>query len=146
MSKGLYAFLKDDEIFVVVCKTECPDEWNNLRELDGWEVESDEQFYIMGTDARAELEETISGEMLTYKSNDITYFRCPVSSDIADFLKLKEIIGFILIQSETLIDEGLVYEMFSGQEIEGLICAFYTENKKNEIFELDEKGNILGLK
>lgn len=146
MSKGLYAFLKEDEIFIVVCKIECPDEWNNLRELDGWEVESDGQFYIMGTDARAELEETMSGEILTYKSNDTTYFRCQVSNQVADYLKLKQILGFILIQSETLIDEGLVYKMFSDQEIEGLIGAFYTENKKNEIFELDEKGNILGLK
>ncbi|MFV0541277.1 MAG: hypothetical protein ACK5MZ_08585 [Aestuariibaculum sp.] len=146
MNKGLYSFVKNDELFVVICKTENPTEWKNLRELDGWEVESDDQFYIMGTDARAEIEETEHGKLLTYKANEIIYFKCSITNEVTAFLKDKETIGFFLIQSEISIDEKQVYKMFKKQEIESLICAFYTENKKREIFELDEKGNILGLK
>lgn len=144
MNNGLYAFVKDDELFVVVCKPECNNEWNKLSELNGWEVESDDQFYIMGTDARAELDEDT--KTLTYQSTDTIYFKCPVSSEVINFLKLKQELGFFLIQSETLIDAESVFTLFANQEIEGLICAFYTEDRKKNIFELDEEGNIIGLK
>ena len=146
MNKGLYSFVKDDELFVIICKTENPAEWQQLRTLDGWEVESDDQFYIMGTDARAELEKTTSEPLLIYKSNEEIYFQCAISNEIVDFLETKEILGFFLIQSELSIGKEQAYKMFLDNEIEGLICAFYTENKKNEIFELDVEGNITGLK
>lgn len=147
MNKGMYAFAKDNDIFVVVCKTECPDEWEALRELDGWEVESDDMFYIMGTDARGELEETLSEKLLVFKSNKTTYFKCPISDEISTiFISTNCENGFMLIQSELLLDENQIYQLFTEQEIEGLICCFYTDEKKREIFNLDEKGNIIGLK
>lgn len=146
MNKGLYAFLKEDEIFVVVCKSECLNEWENLRQIDGWEVEADDKFYIMGTDARAELKNTTSEKLLEFKSNDATFFKCPISTEFEEYLIKKGAIGFFLIQSEDLVDEEQAFQMFSDGEIEGLICAFYTKEKKIEFFELDENGNISGLK
>jgi hypothetical protein len=147
MNKGMYAFAKGDDIYVVVCETECPNEWQALRELDGCEVESDDMFYIMGTDARAELEETMTEKLLVFQSNESIYFKCPVSDEVLDILTSSNgESGFMLIQSNLLLDENQIYQMFSEQEIEGLICCFYTEEKKREIFELDEKGNILSLK
>lgn len=133
-NSGLYAFVKDDDVFVVVCKPECTNEWNKLSELNGLEVESDDKFYIIGTDARAELDENT--KTLTYKSNDTIYLKCPVSSEVIAFLKLKQELGFFLIQSEISIDEESAFIMFANQEIESLICAFY----------MDEEGNIIGLK
>ena len=147
MNKGMYAFVKDNEIYVVVCKTECPNEWQALKELEGYEIESDDMFYIMGTDARGEMEETSSGKLLVFKSNETTYFKCPVSDEVSNFLISPGFEGgFMLIQSELLLDENQIYEMFLEQEIEGVICCFYTEENKRETFELDEKGNILSLK
>lgn len=143
----MYAFAKDNDIFVVICKTECPNEWQALRDLDGWEVESDDMFYIMGTDARGELEETLSEKLLVFKSNDTTYFKCPISNELLNiFTSTGKGNGFMLIQSDLLLDENQIYQMFTKQEIEGLICCFYTDEEKREIFNLDEKGNILEMK
>ncbi|NDV95902.1 hypothetical protein D0T84_13415 [Dysgonomonas sp. 521] len=147
MNKGMYAFAKGNDIFVVVCKNKCPDEWQALSGLDGWEVESDDMFYIMGTDARGELEETLSEKLLVFKSNETTYFKCPISDDVLNILvSTSGEEGFMLIQSELLLDENQIYQKFTEGEIEGLICCFYTDEKKREIFNLDEKGNILELK
>ena len=127
MNKGIYAFVKDNEVFVVVCKTECSNEWEALRELDGCETESDDMFYIMGTDAWGELEETLSEKLLVFKSNETTYFKCPISAEILTILTRENERGFMLIQSELLLNENQVFQMFSEQEIEGLICCFYTD-------------------
>ena len=107
MNKGLYSFAKDNDIFVVVCKSECPNEWQTLNELNGLEVESDDMFYIMGTDARGELEETISEKLLVFKSNETIYFKCPVSDEVLNILiSTSGEEGFMLIQSELLLNEN----------------------------------------
>ncbi len=36
----------------------------------------------------------------------------------------------MLIRSELLLDEDQIYQMFTEQEFEGLICCFYTDEKK----------------
>jgi hypothetical protein len=101
----------------------------------------------MGTDARGEFEETLSEKLLVFQSNKTTYFKCPISDEISNiFISTNCENGFMLIQSELLLDENQIYQLFTEQEIEGLICCFYTDEKKREIFNLDEKGNITGLK
>ena len=146
MNKGIYAFINYDEIFVVVCKTECPNEWKKLNELEGYEVELDDDFYLQETDGRGELEETLSGKLLVFKSSDENiYFKCPITDDILKHFTSTE--GeFVLIQSELLLDENEVLEKIEEGEIERLICFFYTEEEKRKHFELDEKGNILEVK
>ena len=133
-------------MFFIICKTENPTEWQQLITLDDCEVESNDQFYIMGTNGRAELEKATSETLLIYKSNEEIYFQCSISNEIVHFLETKETLGFFLIQSELPTGKEQAYKMFFENEIESLICAFYTENKKNEIFKLDVEGNIKGLK
>lgn len=142
MNKEIFAFIKNDNVFVVVCGSEC----EKLNELNGCEIESDDLFYIMGTDARGELQETSSGKQLIFKSNDVTYFRCPLEDEVLEQFSSNESLGFCLIRSEVLIDEEEAYRMFTGQEIDGVICSFYTELEKQQIFETDKSGNIIGLK
>lgn len=143
---GLYSFLENDDVYVVVTKNECPIEWENLKKIDGWEVESEDNFYIMGTDACAELECIGSEKLLVFKSNDTIFFKCPISNEIADYFTSFGTTGFYLIQSEILLNKEDVYRKFTAGEIDGLICCFYTDDKKKEIFDLDENGSILCLK
>jgi hypothetical protein len=143
---GLYSFLENDDVYVVVTKNECPIEWEKLKKIDGWEVESEDNFYIMGTDARAELECIGSEKLLVFKSNDTIFFKCPISSEIIDYFTSFGTTGFYLIQSEILLNKEDVYQKFTEGEIDGLICCFYTDDKKKEIFDLDENGSILCLK
>ncbi|MDR2861273.1 MAG: hypothetical protein LBV07_01820, partial [Syntrophobacterales bacterium] len=118
MNKGMYAFAKGNDVFVVVCKTKCPNEWQALKELDGCEVESDDMFYIMGTDARGELEKTLSEKLLVFRSNETIYFKCVVPDEVLNILSEES--GFMLIQSDLLLNENQIYQMFTEQEIEGL--------------------------
>lgn len=81
-------------------------------ELDGLEVESDENFYIMGTDARAEIECTSMDKLFVFKSNDKIFFKCPISNEIEHYFLSYGTTGFYLVQSEITIDEEQVSNVF----------------------------------